>query len=64
MIFIIPFWIIPKLVDWKSTVLINTKGVRSSSVNGDIEEPYDIYEVSTPGSGFKPEMVIRCEVEF
>lgn len=31
--FIIPFRVAPKLVDWKSTVLVNTKGIRSSSIN-------------------------------
>lgn len=35
-IFITSFWIIPELIDWKSIVLINTKEVRSSSVDRDI----------------------------
>lgn len=34
--FIIPFRIIPKLVDWKSTVLVDTKGIGSSSINGNV----------------------------
>ena len=34
--FIIPFRVIPKLVDWKSTVLINTKGIGSSSINRNV----------------------------
>lgn len=34
--FIIPFRVTPKLVDWKSTVLVNTKGIRSSSINGNV----------------------------
>ena len=34
--FIIPFRIIPKRVDWKSTVLVNTKGIGSSSINRNV----------------------------
>ena len=36
--FIILFWIILKLIDWKSTVLFNTERIRSSSINGYVKE--------------------------
>lgn len=31
--FIILFWGIPELIDWKSTVLFNTKRIGSSSID-------------------------------
>lgn len=34
--FIIPFRILPKLADWKSAVLVDTKGIGSSSINGNV----------------------------
>lgn len=34
--FIILFWGVPELIDWKSIVLFNTKRIRSSSIDGDI----------------------------
>lgn len=34
--FIILPWSQPRLTDWKSAVLINTKRIRSSSVNRDV----------------------------
>lgn len=33
-IFIISLWIQPELIDWKSIVLINTREIRSSSIDG------------------------------
>lgn len=35
-ILIIPFRGAPELADWKSDVLVDTKGTRASSVNRDI----------------------------
>lgn len=37
-IFIISFRILPKPADWKSAVLINTKEIRSSSIDRNIQE--------------------------
>lgn len=36
--FIILFRGLPKLVDWKSTVLFNTKRIGSSSINRHVQE--------------------------
>ncbi len=36
--FIILFRVIPKLIDWKSIVLVNTKRIGSSSINRDVQE--------------------------
>lgn len=35
-IFIIFLWGKPELVDWKSAVLINTRKIRASSIDGDV----------------------------
>lgn len=35
-ILIVPFRGAPELADWKSAVLIDTKGTRASSVNRDV----------------------------
>lgn len=62
---IIPFRVVPELIDWKSIVLVNTKRIRASSINGDIEEKSNyINKVSVSSSGLKAEMVGRCEVKF
>lgn len=64
-ILIVPFRGAPELADWKSDVLIDTKGTRASSVNGDVQEESDyVHEVSIPGSGLEPEVVGRGEVKF
>lgn len=62
---IIPFRVVPELIDWKSIVLVNTKRIRASSINGDIEEESNyIDKVSVSSSGFKAEMMGGCEVKF
>lgn len=63
--FIILFRGLPKLIDWKSIVLFNTKRIGSSSINRYVkEQSYDVYKMSVPGSGFESEVVFRCEVKF
>lgn len=62
---IILFWIVLELTDWKSVVLVNTKRIRASSIDGYVQEKsYNIYEMSVSGGSFKPKVVARCEVEF
>lgn len=63
--FIILFWALPELIDWKSIVLFNTKRIGPSSINRYVQEKSDdIYKVSVSGGSFESEMMIRCEVEF
>lgn len=63
--FIILFRVRPKLADWKSAVLLDTKRIWASSIDWYIEEKsYYVYKVSISGSGFKAEMVVRGEMEF
>ena len=62
--FIILFRVRPKLTDWKSAVLVDTKRTGASSIDRYIEEKSDyIYEVSISGSGFKAEVVVRSKME-
>lgn len=61
---IIPFRGLPELVDWKSTVLVNTKRIRPSSVNRDVKEKSNyVNEVSVSCSSLKSEVMFGCEVE-
>ena len=63
--FIILFRIRPKLTDWKSAVLTNTKRIWASSIDRYIEEKsYYIYKVSVSSGSFKVEVVIGGKVEF
>lgn len=63
--FIILFRTRPKLADWKSAVLVNTKRIGASSIDRNIEEKSDyVYEMSVSGSGFKAEVVVRSKMEF
>ena len=63
--FIILFRVIPKLADWKSAVLVNTKRIGASSIDRNIEEKSDyVYEMSVSGSGFKAEVVVRSKMKF
>ena len=63
--FLILFRSVPKLTDWNSVVLINTKRIMSL-INRWIRKGIvtHIYKMSVSSSGFKAEVVVGCEVEF
>lgn len=64
-IFIILPWILPGLADWKSAVLINTRRIRTSSVDRNVEEKSNyVYKVSISGCCLKSKMVFWSKMIF